>query len=127
LTRAYVDRGDVNRELGNADQAIADYTAAIERKPDLTGARVQRAFLNANAGRLDAVLADCDVVVELDPGSWQASAMRGMTRQKLGWDSADVIADLQRAYAHCDEPSTKALFGQMIRDLGGTPAEPADG
>jgi tetratricopeptide (TPR) repeat protein len=71
LAQAYVNRGFRYDELGRFDEAIADFTAAIELEPDNTDilalAYAVRGFGYDELGRVDEAIADWTVVIGLLP------------------------------------------------------------
>ena len=62
------NRGLAYHQQGALEAAIADYTRAIEREPQLAGAYNNRAGALIRLGRLDEAEADCRAVERLAPG-----------------------------------------------------------
>ncbi len=85
-------------QKGEYDNAIADYTKAIEHKPDDVEAYYNRGFLYAEKGEYDCAIADYDKVIELNPNLAEPYNNRGSTYAKKGeYDRA--IADYDKAIA----------------------------
>ncbi len=95
LAQLYADRGACHRWRGANDDAIADYTRAVELDPGVTAAFVGRGnALNALA-KPEAALADFDRALALEPD--RLDALRGRSeaaRQLERWDRC--LADLSR-------------------------------
>jgi len=90
------NRGEVNASLGRTDEALADYTAALERepaRPDLLG---ERAILRAQAGDAAGSMEDFSAVVRLLPGSPFAYLNRARARVGAG-ECAGAVSDIARA------------------------------
>ena len=70
-------QGAANYRAGNLEQAIADYTKAIELDPDFAVAYNTRGFAYANSGDLEQAIADYDKAIELNPDLAVAYTNRG--------------------------------------------------
>ena len=93
---AYVDRGNSYREQEKYDEAIADYTTAIEIDPDYAWAYNNRGVAYDNQGKYDLAIADYTTAIELDPDHKEAYYNRGNAYRKQGkYDLA--IADYTKA------------------------------
>jgi len=100
------DYADVNLNSGNAkyskgdlDGAIADYTKAIELKPDVAGAYGNRGAAKQIKGDLDGAIADYTKAIELKPDHEDLAAAytaRGLTKRIKG-DFEGAIADCTKA------------------------------
>ena len=64
---AYNNRGNVYRNLGQYQQAIADYDKAIELNPNDAVAHNNRGHAYADQGQYQQTIADFDKAIELDP------------------------------------------------------------
>jgi len=93
---AYSNRGAVYATLGQRPQAIADYTRAIELKPDMASPYTSRGTVFAEAGQLQQAIADSTRAIELQPDLATAYNNRGMAYQQVG-QTAQAIADYTRA------------------------------
>ena len=60
-------RGLQKRAKGDLDGALADYSRAIELKPDLAAAWTYRAAIRRENGDLPGALADRNTSLELNP------------------------------------------------------------
>ena len=93
---AIVDQGKSYRERGRYDEALADFTRAIELNPDDDSAIASRGETYRLSGRYDEALADFNRAIELNPDYAWAIASRGETYRDMGrYDEA--LADFNRA------------------------------
>jgi tetratricopeptide (TPR) repeat protein len=100
------------------DEALADFTRAIELDPEDAGAIVSRGETYRAMERYDEALADFTRAIELDPEDAGAIASRGETYRLMGrYDEA--LADLARAI-ELDPTSDWAIGsrGQTYRLMG---------
>lgn len=81
---------------GNIDEALSDYTKAINLDPKLTNAYFNRALAHKQKGDLDRAIADYSKVIDLEPNDAGAYNGRGNTYGSKG-DADRAIADLSRA------------------------------
>lgn len=91
-------RGDLLLALGRAEDAVAQFTKAIERHSDVPEAWIARGRARIAAGGDERVRAVADLTraLELRPGDVIALAVRGEAYFSIrNWDAA--IADWQRA------------------------------
>jgi len=96
LARAYTARGIAYGNKQDYDQAIADYTQAIEIDPKKALNYNDRCFAHDNKNELDLAIADCDQAISLDPKLWRAYLNRGVAYyHKQDYDRA--IADYNQA------------------------------
>lgn len=91
-TNAYtfLKRGKEFLKIGNYDQAVADFSQAIELLPDFAEAYVNRAKAYKALGMFQQALADYNKNIQLNPGT-DAYAYRGML--------FDMLQDFERARA----------------------------
>ena len=61
----HYDRGIDYFDEGHFDEAIAEFTEAIELDPELALAYANRGFAYATKGELDSAIADLDKVIEV--------------------------------------------------------------
>jgi tetratricopeptide (TPR) repeat protein len=73
----YFAQGDYDYEQGNCDQAIADYTRAIELNPDLAEAYNNRAYIYMVKKQYALALPDLDRALQLRPNYVNALMNRG--------------------------------------------------
>lgn len=65
----YIDRGIAYGEKGQFDQAVDDFTKALEIAPRSTGAYYNRGIAYMNKGRFDWAIDDLTKALEIDPKS----------------------------------------------------------
>lgn len=65
---AYVNRGLTFAGQGNREQAIADYTRAIQLTPNVVEYYFMRGLAYLELGDLDRAIADYDRAIEIGPG-----------------------------------------------------------
>ncbi|HEY1789771.1 MAG TPA: tetratricopeptide repeat protein [Verrucomicrobiae bacterium] len=113
----YNKRGEARLAKNNLDDALADFTKALEIDPHLAAAsenchrvetarndqkiRIARAFKqlaqkSREMGRLDEALAHLDKALECDPGYAVAYNNRGLIKKKKG-NQEDAVADFNKA------------------------------
>jgi Flp pilus assembly protein TadD len=93
---AYTGMGDLVKAEADHDQAIAEYTSAIQADPEDANAYRGRGDAHCRQGAFDQAVADYDQAVELDPTSALAYFKRGNAYARLG-DEARAQADQQSA------------------------------
>jgi tetratricopeptide (TPR) repeat protein/serine/threonine protein kinase len=93
---AYYCRANAYRNLRRCQEAVADYSRAIELDPKYACAWNNRGAAYGMLGRLEQALADCTRAVELDPKNACAWNNRGFAHWRLG-RPAQTVADLSRA------------------------------
>jgi serine/threonine-protein kinase len=88
FAHAYVTRGTVNKQQGNHEAAMADWTEALKLR-ELSEARINRAALRLYLHDLDGTLEDAETVLKTDPRSPDALMLRGGVKEARGdWDGA---------------------------------------
>ena len=92
----YYERALTYVELGESEQALADYAAAIEQKPDFAEALNNRAALLAELGRYDEAAAGFGKVIEANSQDALAYRNRGLAYHDLQ-EFELAIADYDRA------------------------------
>ena len=78
------ERGNSAYRKGNLDQAIADYTKAIELDPQYAKAYYNRGNAYSAKGNLDQAIADYTQVIGLEPQSVTAYYNRGLVYSRQG-------------------------------------------
>ncbi|KKL71137.1 hypothetical protein LCGC14_2097910, partial [marine sediment metagenome] len=91
----HFNQGVANYEAGNLEQALADYTKALELDPDFVLAYHNRGLAYANLGDLEQAIADYTKALELDQTLVRAYINRGAAYQKSG-DLEQAIRDFGR-------------------------------
>lgn len=90
-------RATAYHALGDADRALADYNASIERSPRRAIAFLNRGILLARyKGQFRSALADFDEALGLEPANLAGLMLRGEARSVLG-DYPAAVADLDKA------------------------------
>ena len=82
--RGWYNRGKAYGLLGDDRAALADYTRAIELKPNYSLAYNNRGIIYGESGRSEAARADFSKVIDLDPGHVKAYFNRGVIYSDLG-------------------------------------------
>jgi tetratricopeptide (TPR) repeat protein len=93
---AYTNRARAYQESGQWQLAIADFTRALELKPDMADVYTNRGAAYQQLGQLDQAIRDSTRAIELDPELATAHANRGMAYQAAG-QVQQAIADYTRA------------------------------
>ena len=88
----YSNRGDSYLKNGNYDQAIAEYTQAIELDPSLTSFYYNRGLAYANKADYDNAISDFSQVIKMNPKDREAYFERGYNYSMKG-DLELAIAD----------------------------------
>ncbi|WP_312876476.1 SAV_2336 N-terminal domain-related protein [Streptomyces bohaiensis] len=89
-------RGRAHRAAGNNEQAIADFTRAIELEPDNAANYRWRGLAGHSAGDYQRAIADFTRAIELEPDNAANHRWRGLAGHSAG-DYQRAIADLTRA------------------------------
>ena len=76
--------GLAHAQVGNADEAIKDYSHAVVNDPKDFNAYFQRAGLYAAKGKTDSAIADYTMVIQLNPGVLDAWSNRAVLYQRAG-------------------------------------------
>ena len=92
----YFRRGDANYAMGQHQEAIAAYDAAIRLQPDFANAYNNRGLAKEKLGQHQAAITDYSRAIEIDPRLASAYNNRGNAKRKLEQYFA-AIADLDTA------------------------------
>lgn len=93
---AYNDRADINLDLGNFKESVADADVALRLQPDSLESRITRGIALMNLNKLDQALADLNFVVKADPEFLDAYNYRSSVYLEMG-DIQRAIADAKKA------------------------------
>jgi tetratricopeptide (TPR) repeat protein len=93
----YLVRGEHLSDLRQYDQAIAEFTAAIELKPDYAEAYNDRGFAYYLKEDLERAIADFSRAIELRPNYPKAYNSRGVAYMQGGYGAAKSVPDFDRA------------------------------
>ena len=96
LSAAYSNRGGVHREKGAFDDAIADFTKAIELDPNCAETYSNRGGAYLDKGEVDTAIADFTKAIELDPNFAIAYYGRGSAYDDK-YNIEKAIADYNKA------------------------------
>jgi tetratricopeptide (TPR) repeat protein len=88
----YFNSGNVKAQEGDMGGAMADYTKAIELKPDYAKAYSNRGLVKRGKGDMDGALADFNKAIELNPSLAQPYYNRGNVKAENN-DLNGAIAD----------------------------------
>jgi tetratricopeptide (TPR) repeat protein len=122
LSAVYVSRGFSYNKKSLYDKAIADFSKAIEIKPDYTDAYLRRGGVYYKKGNLDEAIADYKEVVKLDPkNQWVLDILK---QQAPSTSGVQVPAETT---AGCVNPLTSAEerigFCTQLIESGSLPKE----
>jgi hypothetical protein len=95
----YLKRGEDNAGVHEYDRAIADYSTAIQLKPDYAEAYNDRGFAYYLKGDAEHAIADYTRAIELRPNYPKAYNSRGVVYMAHGYGRAKAVADFDRAIA----------------------------
>lgn len=96
IADGYNNRGISHRALKNFEQAMADYTKAIELKPTDPMPLVNRANLHVQLKKTDLALADYANAVAVDPKYHSTYAQRGILLDSTG-RTDDALKDFAKS------------------------------
>ena len=88
----YLEQGFTHKSAGNAPEAIASYTKAIQINPQYAQAYKDRGYARGDIGDSTGALDDFDKSITIEPTDSQAYFFRGITRANLR-DYEGAIAD----------------------------------
>jgi tetratricopeptide (TPR) repeat protein len=87
----YLIRANALRSLNQKEQALSDYSVALQKEPKLAEAWVNRGILHYETGKIDAAIFDLTTTLELDNRFPEALFIRGKSYFDKGvYDSAAV-------------------------------------
>jgi tetratricopeptide (TPR) repeat protein len=93
----YLKRGEDFSGLQQYDRAIADYTKALELKPDYAEAYNDRAFAYYLKGDFDRAITDYTRAINLRPNYPKAFNSRGVVYMAGGYGRSKSVPDFDRA------------------------------
>lgn len=116
--RYYNDRGVAFKRLAQIDDAIADYTRALEIKPDFTNALNNRGVAYLEKGLHDKALEDFTRALELGDFSSQIYTNRGLAYALMG-DQNKALVDFKKAISIRPVDSRAFIFtGDTLLKMG---------
>jgi tetratricopeptide (TPR) repeat protein len=95
----YLKRGEDFSGVHQYDRAIADYTTAIQLKPDYAEAYNDRGFAYYLKGDTERAIADYTRAIELRPTYAKAYNSRGVAYMAHGYGATKSVPDFDRAIA----------------------------
>ena len=96
----YFERGYQHYNAGRFQEAIADYTQAIKRKPDYAVAYNNRGVLYRKLGDVEAALRDYNAALQHDPQNANAYNNRGLLYENKLGDKDAALRDYNAALQH---------------------------
>lgn len=120
----YIDRGRYFEQAGEQEEAIVDYTRALQLNPGSNDALVRRAAALNVIGRYDQAIADCDSALRL-MDSPTAHSVRGDAWMKKG-DVDQAIADFELAERFDRSVAQAYLMRAEKMEKAGDPAAAAE-
>jgi Flp pilus assembly protein TadD len=93
----HLAQGERLSGLRQYEQAIVEYTAAIELKPDYAEAYNNRGFAYYLKGNFERAIADYSRAIELRPNYPKAYNSRGVAYMQGGYGIAKSVPDFDRA------------------------------
>jgi tetratricopeptide (TPR) repeat protein len=93
---AYINSGDANKNKGEWDKAIAEYTEALRINPNNAAAYVNRGFAYISKGMYDRAIEDYNAALRIDPNHADSYNNRGWSYRNKG-DYDRAIADYTQA------------------------------
>ena len=100
------------------EEAEADFSEVLRRKPQDVEALIHRAECRLNSGQLAAAAQDAQAACQIAADDAQALRIRGMCRAAMG-DSDQAVADLTQALAGGAEDEEAHFYrGTALADLG---------
>ena len=111
---AYINRAEVYHHKGDFDNAIKDYSAAIEKKPDEHKFYQQRAEAYRGKGDFDKAVADYSAQIKIVSFLLEAYRNRGVANFLKG-DFKAAVTDLQRANRRPDAYAILYLYLARVR------------
>jgi tetratricopeptide (TPR) repeat protein len=119
---AYNDRGLSHARLGQLNDAISDYTAAIAIKSDDMTLVADRAFAYVATGQLQEAIADLNLVYQKQPDNFQIGFETGLVSWQLGnYDDARTV------FGRLAQKNVTAwLWFQLANVRSGKPVSPIE-
>lgn len=110
LIPAYVLRGLANASRNKLEEAIADYSKAVELAPDDERPRLLRAAVHQVRKDFDKAIADIDFALKKNPGNSELLSTRGICRAQQG-DEEGALKDFEAAV----KADPKNVHGLQLR------------
>ena len=104
-TESFFDQGLAKFQLGQYQDAIADFDQAIQLQPDNADAYYNRGLAKLHLEQFEATILDYDRAVQLQPDNANAYYNRGLAKFHLE-RYEDAVDDFGRAVLLCSSMST---------------------
>ncbi len=118
--RDYFQRASELGEQLDLDDAIANYTKAIELDPNFTDAYTNRCSAYLQRQKNEEALADCNKAIQLDPKMWAAYYNRGMVYLVSQPFSTDALQDFSTVISlkadHSDAYYNRAMLYSNLQE-----------
>ena len=114
LSAADYYRGISEVRRGDTNNALVDFSKAIELNPPFDQAYYDRGKLKQTMGDLDGALGDYDKAIELNPQNSAAYNNRGNVRVARN-DLDGAFADFRKAVELDPRPSASVIFSSRVR------------
>lgn len=94
-----IDRGSIYLSRGEYDQAISEFTKAVEMNPKDSGAYKNRGAAYMNKGQYDQAISDYTKALEINPKDAEAYSIRGRAyyfkgKYEKSWEDLNKAEDL---------------------------------
>lgn len=96
LPIAYVNRGIAHEDSGSLDEALKDYSRAIELRPQRSDTYINRGLVYGKKGERLRAIEDFTRAIELNPSDALAYNNRGLAYRQTG-DFAQALKDFEAA------------------------------
>ncbi len=114
----HLEQGNTYADQEQWDEAIVQYTKAIELDPELALAYNNRGWAYNETGQWDLAIADCNKAIELDPELAMAYYNRGTAYDYKG-ELDNAIADFNKVIEVSTNPDLIQLATEAISELEG--------
>jgi hypothetical protein len=116
MAQAHLKQGDAYVEQGQWDEAITEYSKAIELDPELAEAYSSRGYAYVCKLELDKAMADCNRAIELDPNFARAYYNRGYAYLEKG-EVIEAISDLGWCISVSTDPELVEAAKKLLKEL----------
>lgn len=118
----FLNRLRTEGETQHLDQALADFTTAIENAPEIAPAYFARGEIHRFRENLPQALADYDKALEIDPDSIATRMSRATTRLMLG-DAQGAVEDCDKALEQGVDAADVYYTRAMAQDSQGNSSQ----
>ncbi len=107
---AFVSRALFNAAIGDFDKAIADYSVAVTKEPEVVSHLVNRAAVLMSMAKFEEAINDYDAAIKLDEKNGSLFQQRAVAKKAMG-DLQGSIADFDQSLK-LDPKSIASLMGR---------------